>query len=226
MANKTFTCPKCGNEINIDEEALKAMGNVIVCGECQTTLQADGDYLYVPVEPKETAVAVSSQENGNIETVSSQNSDTFELVDEVENTETPPPFHPTDIEDEDDTTRLYDAALEYLATCNAITIPMLVRYFDITQPEATALMEELEKRGVVGPFTGGPREILIPHNEGISYQGTHRTYETDQMRKELLDQMRQAQENGEGPNVRSCSCSLPSLFIFILLGILLYHLLK
>ncbi|MDO4511705.1 MAG: DNA translocase FtsK [Bacteroidales bacterium] len=200
MANKTYTCPICGDEITIDEEALAAMGHSIVCSGCQSVLRADGDFLYVPTEEE-----------------------SFELVDS--DADTPPPFSAENIIDDDDQPALYDHAVEYIATCNAISVPMLMHYFGIDEQEASELMRELEQRGVVGPFTGGPRQILIPHNEGLP-TGGRRTFEVDQMQKQLLERMRQAQENGEMPKVRSCTCSLPGLLMLILLGYLIYTLLK
>lgn len=198
MAIKKYICPKCGNEISVDEQALTAMGNSIVCASCQSVLKADGDFLYIPTEEQ-----------------------SFELVDT--NDDTPPPFSQENIID-DDKPALYDAAVEYIATCNAISVPMLMRYFQIDDQEASQLMNELEQRGVVGPFTGGPRKILISHSEGLP-SGMNRTYETDLIQKNLLEKMRQAQKNGEMPKVRSCTCSLPSLLFLILLGYLIYTLL-
>lgn len=198
MAIKKYTCPICGNEISVDDQALTAMGNSIVCSGCQSVLKADGDFLYVPTEAQ-----------------------SFELVDT--NDDTPPPFTQENIID-DDKPALYDAAVEFIATCNAITAQRLKSYFGIDDEEATKLMNELEKRGVVGPFTGGPRKILIPHSSALP-TGMNRTYETDQIQKNLLEKMRQAQENGEMPKVRSCTCSLPSLLFLILLGYLIYTIL-
>ena len=203
MAIKKYTCPKCGTELEYDEEALKAMGNSVVCSECQSVLKADGDFLYIPTDDN-----------------------SFEPVDA--DADTPPPFTADNIVDDADRQEydpLYDAAVEYIATCNAVSLPMLMSYFHITQEEATALMAKLEANGVVGPFTGGPRKILIPHSDALT-NNMGRTYETDQMQKTLMERMRQAQESGEMPKVRSCSCSLPGLLLFFLIAFLLYQLLK
>lgn len=197
MAIKKYTCPKCGHEITIEEEALAAMGHSVICPECQSVLKADGDFLYVPT-----------------------NDQPFEPVD------TPPPFSQENIIGEVNEhpsladPSLYDKALEYIGTCNAISVPMLMHYFSIDEKEATNLMDELESHGVVAPFTGGPREILIPHNTGLPF-GVKRTYEQDQMQKKLLEKM----QNGEMPKVRSCTCSLPALLLLLLIGFLIYTLL-
>lgn len=199
MATKTYICPKCGHEITIEEEALAAMGQSVICPECQSVLKADGDFLYVPT--------------------------TDQPFEPVDTPDTPPPFSQENIIGSGggaslaDPT-LYDKALEYIATCNAITVPMLMHYFSIDEKEATELMDELESNGVVAPFTGGPREILIPHNRGLPF-GTKRTYEADQMQKKLLEKM----QNGEMPKVRSCTCSLPALLLLLLIGYLIYTLL-
>lgn len=201
MAIKKFTCPKCGNEISVEEQALAAMGNSVICPECQSVLQADGDFLYVPTAEQ-----------------------SFEPVDQPDG-ELPPPFSEENIIDDDEKPPLYDNAVEYISTCDAITVPMLMHYFGIDEKEATELMRELEQRGVVAPFTGGPREILIPHSSDLP-RGAKRTFETDQMQKKLLERMRQAQANGELPKMRSCTCSIPSLLLFIFIAYLLYTLLR
>ncbi len=202
MAIKKYTCPKCGHEISIDVQALTAMGNSIVCPECQSVLKADGDFLYIPTENQ-----------------------TFEPVEPAAEGETPPPFSKENIIGEDSASAtLYDKAVEYISTCNAISIPMLMRYFSIEEKEATELMRELEQRGVVGPFTGGPREILIPHNTGLP-SGVKRTFETDQLLKKQLERLRQAQQNGDMPKMRSCTCSLPSFLLLVLLAWLIYSML-
>ena len=129
MAIKKFTCPKCGNEISVEEQALAAMGNSVICPECQSVLQADGDFLYVPTAEQ-----------------------SFEPVDQPDG-ELPPPFSKENIIDDDEKPTLYDNAVEYISTCDAITVPMLMHYFGIDEKEATELMRELEQRGVVAPFT-------------------------------------------------------------------------
>ena len=49
MATKTYLCPKCGNHIELDDQALKAMGDSVVCANCQSVLKIEGDYAYVPL---------------------------------------------------------------------------------------------------------------------------------------------------------------------------------
>lgn len=63
---------------------------------------------------------------------------------------------------------LYQAAVDYIVTCNAITPTMLSQYFDIPIERAQELMNQLEAGGIVGPANGGaPRTILIPHNTNL-----------------------------------------------------------
>ena len=58
MATKTYLCPKCGNHIELDDQALKAMGDSVVCANCQSVLKIEGDYAYVPLpQEHETAPA-------------------------------------------------------------------------------------------------------------------------------------------------------------------------
>lgn len=63
---------------------------------------------------------------------------------------------------------LYQHAVDYIITCNAITPTMLASYFDIPIERAHILMQQLEDNGVVAPAQGGaPRTILIPHNTNL-----------------------------------------------------------
>lgn len=63
---------------------------------------------------------------------------------------------------------LYQHAVDYIVTCNAITPQMLAQYFDIPIERAHELLQQLEENGVVGPANGGaPRTILIPHNTDL-----------------------------------------------------------
>lgn len=63
---------------------------------------------------------------------------------------------------------LYNSAVDFVVTCNAITPLMLAQYFDIPIERAQALIEQMEADGVVGPYNNGaPRKILIPHNTDI-----------------------------------------------------------
>ena len=65
---------------------------------------------------------------------------------------------------------LYDRAVAYLACCNAITPVMLRDALGIDIERAQALMAQLERNGVVGPYrNGAPRQILIPHQEGLPF---------------------------------------------------------
>ncbi|MBQ0069374.1 MAG: hypothetical protein KBT09_06425 [Bacteroidales bacterium] len=65
---------------------------------------------------------------------------------------------------------LYQKAVDYIVTCNAITPTMLSEYFSIPMERAQALIDQLEQDGIVGPYNGGaPRKILIPHNTNLPF---------------------------------------------------------
>ena len=76
---------------------------------------------------------------------------------------------------------LYDAAVDYVVTCNAITADMLCRYFSIPPERAMQLMDEMTANGVIAPSEpGAPYRILIPHNTNLPNMGDmYRRYDPD-----------------------------------------------
>jgi len=72
---------------------------------------------------------------------------------------------PDDVEEvsgdvEDD---LYEEAVELIAEMQTASVSMLQRRFRIGYTRAARLIDEMEKRGVVGPYEGSkPRAVLIP----------------------------------------------------------------
>lgn len=193
-----FHCPKCGRKIEMSEHALYLAGYQVVCSECASTLTITGGVAYI-VNDK---VTESELLHGG-----------QPYVDERTALERDPEVAP-----------LLDEAIRYLSTCNAISVVMLQRYFDIPAERAIKLMNALELKGVVGPYNNGaPRKILIPHNEGLPIATQRRRGDAiDQ----ALRQMEEAQANGNEqrrPRVYSCGCSTLGLILFGLL--LLYYLL-
>lgn len=66
-----------------------------------------------------------------------------------------------DVEDE-----LYDEAVQLVAELQTASVSMLQRRFRIGYTRAARLIDEMEKRGVVGPYEGSkPRHVLIPKPE-------------------------------------------------------------
>lgn len=113
---------------------------------------------------------------------------------------------------------LYSAAVDYIKTCNAITLPMLQRYFNIPPERAEQLMQQLEDNKVVAPFDGiHPRKILIPHNTGLPGMFSH----TQQYDPEAAQQQASSStgEERQLPRSHNCTCSLPGcgIILFILL---------
>ena len=118
---------------------------------------------------------------------------------------------------------LYDDAVRYVSTCNALSLVMLQQYFDIPADRAARLMQALEEQGVVGPYNGGaPRRILIPHREEIPIGVKRRRGDAlDQALRELQDAQEAANDpdNPDAPKIHSysCGCSTFSLILFALL---------
>lgn len=192
-----ITCPKCGYVTEMTESELAAVNHTIVCPQCMSQLKVDGNYAYIPTD-----------------------SQTFDPQPEPPAPE-PQPAAPCDdgnggwvAADGVDDPLLADA-IEYIKMCNAISVPMLQRYLQISADRAAQLMKQLEQKGVVGPYTGGPRSILIPHNSD-PFGPTPRNREETQMLKE----MRQRIDSGE-VKTRVFGCSGCSIVLFVLLLILI-----
>lgn len=199
---KKYTCPKCGYQNEIEEDALQAMGHSIVCPGCQSVLKIDGDYAYIPLVDDDKPQATQPEKGI---------------------TPTPPPFT---IEEPPVTTPsiaeitgadhdpIYDDVIDYVRTCNAISVPMIAQYFNISIERAAHIMQELEKNGVVGPYNGGgPREILIDHSNTLP-TGLKRNFEDDQVRKAIIEKIK-AENGGELPKVRTFGCSCTTLIIIL-----------
>ncbi len=171
-----------------------AQGTSAVCPHCATALDVVGDFAYVPVGGEHMQQPPE---------------------------ETPPPFEPEQIPGTA-TDPLLPQARKYLATCNAITVPMLMHYFSIDAERATQLMQALEQTGAVAPSPGGaPHTILIPHSNDLPFM-LNRTLETDQMMENLQQQLNQ---QGGGPKVRTIGCNCGPILLILLLAWLAYNLL-
>ena len=193
-----FHCPKCGRKIEMSDHALYLAGYKVVCSGCASSLTVTDGVAYI-VNDKVTESELLRDGN--------------KPMDERTALERDPEVAP-----------LLDDAIRYISTCNAISVVMLQRYFDIPAERAVKLMTALELKGIVGPYNNGaPRKILIPHNEGLPIA-------TQRRRGDAIDQaMRQLEEdqaNGtqRRPRVYTCGCSTIGLIIFGLL--LLYYLLQ
>lgn len=176
-----YECPKCSQEIELTGQQLVEAGYATTCPRCGAPLKIMGDYAYIPTERTP--------------------------LDEPESAPTPPPFRGEGMTSLDP---LYDDAVAFVATCNAVHVGMLATYFNIEPERAARLMNELERGGVVGPYEPGrPRRILIPHSEQLPGI-VMRTQELDEARRQLAEQ--------GGPRGKTCSLSCGGL-IFLLLAI-------
>ncbi|WP_062050828.1 DNA translocase FtsK [Bacillus sp. JCM 19034] len=117
-----------------------------------------GDMLYLPVgASKPTRIQgafLSDQEVENVvQYVISQQKAQYE--EEMIPNEEP-------IIEERATDELYDSAVELVVEMNTASVSMLQRRFRIGYTRAARIIDEMEARGVVGPYEGSkPREVLI-----------------------------------------------------------------
>ena len=201
-------CPKCGFVTNQTDEELAKLNNTITCPNCMSVLKVVEGIAYIPTDkaPLDQLEPQPPQFKGE---------QYYEQQQEPQQGQDP----------------LYGAAVDFVKTCNAITLPMLQRYFDIPPERAEQLMQQLEDNKIVAPFDGiHPRKILINHDSRFtsSYWNRGRRYENE---KQFFDQIRNA-ENQSGPNqdlqskVRGCTCSLPGLgiliFVLLLISVLIH----
>ena len=196
-------CPKCGHISQQSEEELAKLDHTITCPRCMSTLKIVDGIAYIPTEkaPLEELKRYEPQPP------EFKGAEYYETQAKLEGLDP-----------------LYSAAVNYIKTCNAITLPMLQRYFNIPPERAENLMQELEDNGVVAPFDGKhPRKILIEHNTGLPsvFSGSQQ-YDPE---AERAAQQAATSANGDPeqqPKTRSCSCSLPGCGIIIFLLILTY----
>ena len=158
-----YTCPKCGKHIELSAESLIASEYRTVCPQCLSKLEIIGEYAYVPTEERTTFMPVEEP----AETEETVTPGPPPLIPEPPQLVTPPELPPAP-----DVVEGYDPLLPevtaFLVRCSAIT-PMMIRdAFGIPLERAQAIIQQLERQGVVGPYAGGaPRQILIPHNQGL-----------------------------------------------------------
>ncbi len=185
-------CPKCGHITIQSEEELAKLNNIITCPKCMSTLKIVDGIAYIPNE-KTTA-------------------------EQLRHPDPEPPqfkgdlYYETHGHQTEGLDPLYNAAVAYLRTCNAISLPMLQRYFNIPPERAEQIMQQLENNGVVSPYDGmHPRKILIDHYQGLPSHAP--------VREKYDPQNAEFDENGN-PNpqqhikTRSCTLSLPGCLIY------------
>ena len=194
-------CPKCGFVTQQSEDELLKLDHTITCPRCMSILKIVDGIAYIPTDKAP--------------------------LEELKRFEPQPPefkgeeYYETQAKLEG-LDPLYSAAISYIKTCNAITLPMLQRYFNIPPERAEQLMQELEDNGVVAPFDGKhPRKILIEHNTGLPsvFSGTQ---QYDPEAERAAQQQAANGDQEQQPNTRSCSCSLPGCGVIIFLLILTY----
>lgn len=198
-------CPKCGHISQQSDEELAKLNNTITCPSCMSVLKIVDGIAYIPTDKAPLDELAPQQ---------------------------PPQFKGEQYYHEQEMLQhldpLYSAAVDFVKTCDAITLPMLQRYFDITPERAETLMQQLEDNKVVAPFDGiHPRKILIEHDSRITsnYWNRGRRYNTE---KQLMEQLEQAhnQDPESTPHYRSCTFSLPGCGFVIFILLLTYLLIQ
>lgn len=179
-----YTCPKCGKKMDLSTEVLINSEYKVICPQCLCELHIVGDYAYIPndnldldtsVEPSRVINCPNCGHEANSNahfcpncgaSFDASGADVPEPADVVIEGEGMPPLPPP-LPDADP---LFQAALQFLAQCTAITPMMLRDHFHISDERAAELIRQLEAAGAIGPYNnGGPRQILIPHREMYSY---------------------------------------------------------
>ena len=182
-------CPKCGHISNQSEEELVKLNHMLTCPQCMSILKIVDGIAYIP-------------------------NDKAKLDELIPSSDMPPQFkgeiyYETHQHQTEGLDPLYDAAVQYLRSCNAISLPMLQQYFDITPERAEQLMQQLENNHVVAPFDGlHPRKILIEHNTGLP----SRMPRIDKYDPSAQDDANQPKQQ---TSMRSCVVSFPGCIFYI-----------
>lgn len=76
---------------------------------------------------------------------------------------------PTDVEEtaiDDETDEIYDDAVQLVSEMQTASVSMLQRRFRVGYSRAARIIDQMEQRGVVGPYEGSkPRTVLVPKQE-------------------------------------------------------------
>lgn len=187
-----ITCPKCGHVTEITSHDLASVDYRVVCPKCMSSLKVDGDYAYIPTDANSFEPEPEPVEP---EPVSSDAPWTA-----PEGTEDP----------------LLADAIEYVKMCNAISVEMLQRYLDVPYERAADIMDRLEKQGIVGPPTGGPRQILIPHNSSL-FGVAPRNREETAMIKDFNERVANGEIKTHTFGCSGCTMVIFGLLLFLLI---------
>lgn len=213
-----YTCPKCGKKMDLSTEVLISSDYKVICPQCLCELQIVGDYAYIPHDSLELDITVEPSHTINCPKCGHEASTGAHFCPNCGANIDTPSTTAIDIAPEDVTVLpppmpgqdpLYHEALQFLATCTAITPMMLRDRFHISDERAAELIRQLEAGGAIGPYNhGGPRQILIPHRMMYDYT--------------MPQQVPQGENSGNTqPQPRRIGC-----FTWLLLTILFVYLMK
>lgn len=198
-------CPKCGLALNKTEEELSQLNHTTTCPRCLSTLKVVDGIAYIPssktpiekLQPVEALPPV------------------FKGQQYYEGNDVNPNLDP-----------LYNAAVQYLRTCNAITLPMLQRYLDVPPERAELIMQQLEDNKVVAPYDGmHPRKILIEHNQGLPGILSHlERYEPGQDNNNTSPVADQGSSKPSKPTrMNKWVKALPVLYVIVFALLIIYY---
>ncbi|WP_273716688.1 DNA translocase FtsK [Alkalihalobacillus pseudalcaliphilus] len=122
-----------------------------------------GDMLYLPVgATKPTRVQGAFLSDDEVEAVVSYviSQQKAQYIEEMI------PQEETSTKNHEQTDDLYDDAVQLVTEMNSASVSMIQRRFRVGYARAARIIDQLEERGVVGPYEGSkPREVLISKRE-------------------------------------------------------------
>jgi S-DNA-T family DNA segregation ATPase FtsK/SpoIIIE len=76
---------------------------------------------------------------------------------------------PTEVDEasvDEETDEIYDEAVQLVSEMQTASVSMLQRRFRVGYSRAARIIDQMEQRGVVGPYEGSkPRTVLVPKQE-------------------------------------------------------------
>lgn len=140
----------------------------ILDGQGAERLIGHGDMLYSPLDaPKPKRIQGSFVARDDINRVADflrdQGEPEFQIVPEIEEDEED---FSEDLETSDE---MYAAAVQYVIQEQMASVSMLQRRFKVGYARAGRLIDEMERRGVIGPHEGSkPRQVMIGPNSAYA----------------------------------------------------------
>jgi S-DNA-T family DNA segregation ATPase FtsK/SpoIIIE len=152
----------------------------ILDGQGAERLIGQGDMLYAPIDaPKPRRIQGAFVPREDIQKIADflrdQGEPEFEIIPEL-------PEEEEDFSEEMEASdELYEAAAEYVVQEQMASVSMIQRRFKVGYARAGRLVDEMERRGVIGPHEGSkPRQVLLQpgafEGAGWSEEGEEEAY--------------------------------------------------